>query len=125
VNGSASILLTGGVTANDVLFDITGTGQDVLITGNTTSVVNGTILALSRNISLHDQTLDGAVIGAFGSSTQSYQIQDTSGFQLDYQPFQPQVLATPEPSSFVLASSGMLGLFVVATVLRRKRIVAG
>ncbi|HEV3301892.1 MAG TPA: ice-binding family protein [Planctomycetaceae bacterium] len=120
VNGSANILLTGGVTADHVLFDITGTGQDVSITGNTTSLVNGTILALSRNISIHDQTLDGAIIGAFGNSM-TFSIQDTSGFQLNGETFNPPInpnLTTPAPSSFVLFGSGLLGLVIFGKLRR-------
>jgi hypothetical protein len=112
VNGSANILFTGGITPADVLFNITGTGQDVSITGNTTSTVSGIILALSRNISLHDQQMFGEVIGAFGDANTSHQVSITSGFQLN----------VPEPSTFLMGAIGLLGLAGLATRRRAKKV---
>jgi len=121
-NGSASILLTGGVTAADVLFNIEGTGQDVAITGNAGTVENGTILAPSRNISIHDQTLNGAVIGAFGMS---FSIQDTSGFTLNGPPTQPPFggpTPTPLPAS-VWSGLALLMGFGAMRIGRRRAIL--
>jgi hypothetical protein len=114
VNGSASILLTGGIGISNVLFNVTGTGQDVSITGSTSSTVGGNLMALSRNITLHDKSMTGEVIGAFGSPSTSYQVSITSGFQLN----------VPEPSSCVLAGSALLGLLALAHRLRHKRTAA-
>jgi hypothetical protein len=100
VNGSANILLTGGIGPANVLFNVTGTGPDVSITGSTSSQVSGILLALSRNISLHDKTFTGEIIGAFGDEHISRKISITSGFNLD----------VPEPSTFILAGLGFIGV---------------
>ncbi|HEY2895485.1 MAG TPA: PEP-CTERM sorting domain-containing protein [Pirellulales bacterium] len=108
VNGSANILLTGGIGPANVLFNVTGTGQDVSITGSTSSHVNGILMALSRNLTLHDKIFTGEIIGAFGTASTSRQISITSGFQLN----------VPEPSTFILAGFGLAGLLACR---RRKR----
>jgi len=108
VDDSANILLTGGIGPANVLFNVTGTGQDVSIAGGTGSQVSGILMALSRNIILHDNTFTGEIIGAFGDADTSRKVSITSGFQLN----------VPEPSTFILAALGLLGLVACR---RRKR----
>ena len=112
VNGGAnsSILLTGGVTPDHVLFNVVGTGRDVSFTGG--GVLNGTFLDLLGNISVHDKTLNGSLIGGERQS-----ISDTSGFTIILPPPHP----VPEPSSLLLLGlGGVAGLIRVA----RRRLLA-
>ena len=58
--GNASLKLAGGVTANHVLYNVTGSGGSVAIL--TTGAVNGTLLAPHDDMVL-DGTFNGAVVG--------------------------------------------------------------
>jgi choice-of-anchor A domain-containing protein len=61
--GNASIVLSGGITWNNVLFNVHGKGDDVSLTGN--SRFNGILLATSRTVRLRDQAiLNGEVVAA-------------------------------------------------------------
>ena len=105
VNGgsNSSILLAGGVTPDHVLFNVTGSGNTVSFTGGGT--LAGTFLDLNGSISVHDKTLNGALIGG-----QDQSISDTSGFKIIFPPH-----VVPEPSSVVLLGLGsVLALFRVA-----------
>jgi hypothetical protein len=83
VTGSAGSALTnvalmGGVTANHVLFNITGTGS---ITFNAGGTVNGTFLDTSSStggITLKGTTLNGELIAGGNSSTNAIQISGDS-----------------------------------------------
>lgn len=62
LTGNAQIVLAGGLTAADVLFNVKGTGEKVEINGKTT--MNGILLAAKREVHLHDSsTVIGEVIG--------------------------------------------------------------
>lgn len=104
------IVLTGGVTANNVLFNITGTGATVTM-GGPSSEVLGTILAPSRAVSLSDGTLIGAVISGSNISITG----DTSVIQ---DSFSSSSSAVPEPAGFVLA--GFACVFGLGTAAYRK-----
>jgi hypothetical protein len=61
----SAIVLTGGVLASHVIFNVEGTGPEVVVTDR--AVAQGTILAPNRSIDL-DAQLVGSVIGAQGHS---------------------------------------------------------
>src|SRR5262245_31575971 len=61
MSGTSAIVLTGGVQASHVIFNVVGTGQTVNLSGGT--VGQGTILAVNRDISIGYQ-LSGTIIGA-------------------------------------------------------------
>jgi len=92
-SSNSSIVLTGGVTANHVLFNV---GGDVSITGGGGNDFFGTILAPSSNVSVHDKTLTGEIIGL--------NISDTSGFKVN------GTTAVPGPSP--MAASAIFVLLV-------------
>ena len=67
ISGASRILLTGGLTPSDVLFNVRGNNSTFSISGN--SIFNGTLLAYNSsgaqrtlNISGHDTTVNGEVI---------------------------------------------------------------
>jgi hypothetical protein len=114
VNGGAnsSILLSGGVTPDHVLYNVTGTGHNVNFTGAGT--LNGTFLDLNGSFSVHDKTLNGALIGGQGLS-----IADTSGFTINH-PF----TAVPEPAGFLLLGGPVVVAGLVC-VLRLRKVADG
>lgn len=111
LSGSSSILLGGGLTPSDVLFNLAGLGSSLSITGSGT--FGGTLMALSRDVAVHDINFDGALIAAFGSATKTYKIADTSGFDIVNKPFAP----VPVPAALPLMGSALAALGLV----RRKR----
>ena len=62
VGGGAKILLTGGIRASDVIFNLIGCDSNAQITGD--ALVNGTILAVSGSVlvSGHDTQINGQII---------------------------------------------------------------
>jgi len=117
--------LTGGITAANVLFNVTGTGTDAKITGDD-SIFFGTLLADYRNISIQgigsgsaqgvgfgidgiagtsdDNTgLSGRVIGALGTTGSPRLLKVYSGAEDNMPPISP----VPEPSSMLLLASGL------------------
>lgn len=62
VGGGAKILLTGGITASDVVFNLVGCNSYASVTGD--SLVNGTILATTGMVTLsgHDTQVNGQII---------------------------------------------------------------
>jgi hypothetical protein len=103
-NGAASVLLAGGLTANHVLFNLIGGGQDVSLTASSSSQFNGTILAALRNINVQHETVNGGLI------TQD-NIQITSGGVVNAAPYLPVGAAAPSP---IIPESGTWALAVLA-----------
>jgi choice-of-anchor A domain-containing protein len=67
IGGASKIMLTGGLTPSDVLFNVRGNNSTFQIGGD--SIFNGTLLAYNSsgaqrtlNISGHDTTVNGEVI---------------------------------------------------------------
>jgi choice-of-anchor A domain-containing protein len=69
---SGQIVLTGGLTANDVVLNDTGTGG-VTMTGG---VLNGTILAPNASVTLTSGLVDGEIIGGNSVTLTSGQVVD-------------------------------------------------
>jgi putative adhesin len=56
---SAQIILTGGLTADDVLFNVLGSGSVRIAS----SAVNGILLALNRSVHVTGGALNGEIVG--------------------------------------------------------------
>jgi hypothetical protein len=107
------ILLAGGLTTSDVVFNITGTGADVATSGGSSgglpnAQINGIVLTLQRKIAFAPGLVNGEIIGGGAS------ISLVSGSQV------VTIQETPEPGTIVGALAG-LGLVGVAKLLRNRR----
>lgn len=119
--GKSIIQGINGATADDILFNVTGTGNAVSITGNSTNQIIGTILAPARAVTVGGGgTLTGAIIAGVNNAGKSYTVQSTSGgfnlnsFGYTYTPRSK----VPEPSSIALFGIGAGALLAAA---RRRR----
>jgi hypothetical protein len=111
---SGRILLTGGLTPNDVVLNITGTGTLQTSGGlNNASLINGILLAPNASIAFAPGLVNGELI-AGGQS-----IHLVSGASVNWCPSTDTtataatVDTAPEPSSLVLALLGTLGVMVL------------
>jgi choice-of-anchor A domain-containing protein len=107
---NGQILLTGGVTPDHVLFNITGSGSTVSMSSLNSDVL-GTILAPSRAVNLSDGTVVGEVI-----SGQNISITGNTAVVQDAFSSSP---AVPEPAAYVLAGSACV--FGLGAAAWRKR----
>jgi hypothetical protein len=89
---NGTMILTGGVTANHILWNYTGTGT-VTIQNGTTSDWYGTLLTVDGNFSLHDRIFDGAVISGGNITITSNATFNNFAFS-----------AVPEPGSLLLGA---------------------
>ena len=114
---NGSITTTGGISASHILFNVEGTGNSVSLT-NGTSVLTGTYLApfANQQITLAPGTVNGAIIG--------YQIQTSSGPDVNGSPFSPPPTPVPAPASVLLAVIGLGSCAVTRLVRRRAPVVA-
>jgi len=93
---NSGMVLTGGVTASDILFNV---GGNVALTGGGNLNFFGTILAPNSDVQVHDKVLSGDLIGNT--------IEDTSGFTVN-----GAVVAVPLPAAAWngMATLGLLGI---------------
>ena len=113
--GGSGILLAGGLTTNDVVYNFTGGGSLVTSGGMNSSgggggsLVQGIVLNPNGTVALHPGEVQGEVIAKNFSSSSATQIS-----------VPPSV---PEAST-LLPLAGVLGMAVVMPMLRRKRALA-
>jgi choice-of-anchor A domain-containing protein len=112
-----------GASADDIIFNIEGTGTTVNLVGNSSTSIIGTILAPQRNVNLGGGgNLTGAIIAGVNNAGKAYNLnQSGSGYNITSLGFTPRSTSTntPEPSSIALFGAGVSAL--VAARRRRKR----
>jgi hypothetical protein len=101
VLNSGRIILTGGLTTTDVVFNVTASGNAVQTSGglNNESIVNGILLAVQGGIAFAPGLINGELIA--GGST----VHLVSGASVNQPPEN-----VPEPSTYFLWGTGLLGL---------------
>jgi hypothetical protein len=109
INGA--IALTGGITANHVLFNFVGTGGQLQGAAND-AIANGIFLAPDLKVNLNSVTIDGEVIG--GGS-----ISSNNDFSIVSNAFVNGPTTVPEPGTLPMLGIGLLGLAAVGFARRR------
>lgn len=105
LTGSTELGVAGGVTANNVLYNFTGSGQT--ITTHVNNMVYGTLLAPNYDFILH--SLNGRIIGG-----QNITLMSGATVNGPTKPAPP----VPEPTTILLLGSGLVG---VTAHLRKRR----
>ena len=105
------VLETGGVSQNDVVFNVIGTGNLHFSGGGNAAGINGILLAASADISMSPGFINGELI-AGGTS-----IQIVSGGEVHSQ---QSVVPEPRYISFLV-----IGLLAVVALFQKKRVPAG
>jgi len=103
-----------GASADDIIFNIEGTGTAVSLTGNSSNSVIGTILAPSRNVTIGGGgSLTGAIIAGVNNAGKSYTVSSSSGgYNITSLGYTPRASSTntPEPASIFMFGGGALML---------------
>jgi hypothetical protein len=121
--GRSVIQGINGASADDIIFNIEGTGSTVSLTGNSTNSVIGTVLAPSRSVTVGGGgSLTGAIVAGVNNAGKSYTVGSSSGGYnitgLGYTPRASNSTDTPEPSTILMLTTGT---FMLLTVRRRRR----
>ena len=112
-NFSNSQFLAGaGVSPYDILFNVIG--GDATVTGGGAGVLDGMILDTGGNVTYHDDTLTGALIGNNVAITSAGKVIGPTGGP-------PSV---PEPSQTAALGLGVLGLAGLILTARKRRVAA-
>jgi choice-of-anchor A domain-containing protein len=97
ISNGASITVAGGLSAYDVLYNVTGSGGTVTFNGsNQNTVVDGIVLTAYNDIEVNGSLVNGEVI-AGGGSIYVENDGDVTG----------QATSAPEPPTRVLMASGL------------------
>ena len=114
INGAAGsgLLIAGGLTSNDVVYNFTGGGDLTTSGGGNGSLIQGIVLDTGGSVNLHPGEVDGEVIAKTFTSSSGALVNAP-----------PPMTAVPETSSF-LPLIGVLGLAMVAPRLRRRKVEA-
>ena len=107
---SGKINLTGGVTPNDVVFNLTGSGLQTSGGLNNESVINGIVLDPNGDVGMAPGQINGELI-AGGNSVHLVSANVNT----------PPVTSVPGPESMILALLGGLGMPVLAWRTSRRR----
>jgi hypothetical protein len=112
---SGGVTLRDGVTANHVLFNVTGTNGTVQLSGT----LNGTFLVPSVAVSFGGGgTLNGAIIDG---SLVMMDIDSQSNTTINGEVFSGLAVAAPEPAPLVKAISGLVTVGLWGFLRRKKR----
>jgi fibronectin-binding autotransporter adhesin len=124
--GSGKSVIQGinGASADDIIFNIEGTGTTVSLTGNSTNNIIGTVLAPSRNVTVGGGgSLTGAIVAGVNNAGKSYTVSSSSGGYnitgLGYTPRPSTGGNSPEPSSILIFATGMISLVALRRLRRR------
>jgi hypothetical protein len=114
-NFNSNIVLTGGLTPDQVLFNFTSSGKQISTSGASTNI-SALILALNDTLPLDGANVTGRIFG--GDSDTNLQV--VSGFSLTQPSGSPGPGIAPEPSSLSLVL-GIGGLAILGYRWRRRR----
>jgi hypothetical protein len=115
---NTTMVLTGGATAADIIWNIEGTGSSVSITGGTSY---GTFLVPQSNVTIGGGgSLTGELIAGANSLGKGYTLtEQSSGYNITSFAYVPRTVSkVPEPSSIALLGTG---IFAVAAFTRRRK----
>ena len=114
IGSGGCVKLQGLTQAQDVIFNIEGTGSTVSITGGG-GAINGTFLAPDRSVTVTSATITGEIIAGVHNLGSGY---TTKGFDstVHFVAFSPPG-RVPEPGTLTLFGGGMAG---IAYIKRRR-----
>jgi len=115
-SGASALSIKGinGATGADILFNVTGTGSSVSLTGTNAAYI-GTILAPAANVTIGGNgTLTGNILAGINNAGKSYTTtEQSSGFNITSLAYKPStVTKTPEPSTIAIFGFGLVGLAI-------------
>lgn len=122
--GKSVIQGINGASADDIIFNIEGTGSTVSLTGNSSNAIIGTVLAPSRNVTVGGGgSLTGAIVSGVNNAGKSYTLSSSSGgYNITSLGYTPATTSTntPEPSSIAPFATGAALLAAARYRLRRR-----